>query len=215
MSRNVFIGEGFAIALLPLVRAPKGPSVLGALLKVLPGPELKIHESMLEVSAPEGVILRQRGAFGLGGACIAGPHIRRFSEDASTDSRATTMRWSLNESIVEVPCGDGPSDLRATWLAVQIPLPNDVHLVVDFFNRSAHTVNIATAMREAVCWADGVPYPSVAGGVWNGPYLVAPGRKTRRSFSLDDFPGVPRSGTHEMSVGFGGERSSPETVTWR
>src|SRR5207249_3517332 len=90
-------------------------------------------------------------------------------------------------------------DLFVTYLPLQVPVDDDPHIVVRVVNRTPQVINIADGIRSAICRSDGKAYHSSRGGHWDGGVGLNPGVSTTRQFSLDDFPGVPRTGRHEMS----------------
>ena len=126
-------------------------------------------------------------------------------------------RWRLNDWVVTAPVTEPecvwPS-LSVTYLPLQIPLRDDKHFVVGLVNTGEEPLDIARGVQEAVLWVDGQAWPSAAGRVWNGPYLLRPGHTTMRALRLADFPGAPACGAHEVALGMAGRRSAPHRVQW-
>lgn len=203
---------------------PFGPRAemrpLLAYLKLAPGAALVAGRSTLELVDEGGRVLATReNAFGVAeGTPLAGPHSVRLADDDPRPEGAASARWRLGELSAETPLANPEAEWpapRLVCLELQVPVADDPHLVVTVANTGGEPLDIATGMREAVLRVDGAAYASTAGRVWNGPYLVRPGHVTTRQFSLGDFPGAPRSGTHQVSLEILGMRTAPQTVTWR
>lgn len=45
--------------------------------------------------------------------------------------------------------------------------------------------------------------------------MIRPGHATTRELNLSDFPGVPRTGRHKMSLEILGIKSEPQTIDWK
>ena len=57
----------------------------------------------------------------------------------------------------------GQSSLHTTWLPLQLPLEDDVHVLAEFFNAGPQRVNMATGVRRAHCSGRWDPVPKRGG----------------------------------------------------
>jgi hypothetical protein len=214
---EILVSGSNLMALVPPVGYRSEWGSLLAFLKLSQGMELSVDYSELDFSDARGHMLESRkNAFGLTpGIHLSGPYSEKLGDDSRRPVAATLVKWRLNGLLVETNLVTSQLDpLRVVYLPLQVPLSDDHHIIVSIVNLGETLLNIATGMQEAVCWADGVAYESIAARVWNGSYLIRPGHATTRRFRLSDFPGTPRHGTHEMSLEILGIRSIPQTVTW-
>jgi hypothetical protein len=205
------------MALVPPVGYRSEWGSLLAFLKLAQGIELSIDASDLDFFDVRGRLLESwHNAFGFTtGMQLDGPYSEKLADDRRRPAAASLARWRLNSLLVETNLVTSqPDSLRVVYLPLQVPLPNDHHIIVSIVNLGKTPLNIATGMHEAICWADGVAYESIAARVWNGIYLIRPGHATTRLFRSNDFPGIPCQGTREMSLEILGMRSVPQTVTW-
>ena len=215
--RNVQHDENTLIAVLPpLGRHSNWGSILGY-LKIASRRTFEIHSSVLEFVNANGELLEKReAAFGQQpGTKHSGPYSIRFSDDTRRPAGADRVYWRVNEMIVEAGLsGREDVGLRVMYLPLQVQIDRDPHIVITVVNRTTKVLNIADGIRSAICYADGQAYCSNRGGHWDGGVGLNPGYSTTRQLSLDDFPGIPRAGHHEMSIELLGLRSKPEYVDW-
>jgi hypothetical protein len=214
---NVFDTDNLLLALVPTLGPRAAISATLCELKWAGSAPLKVERSTLEFIDDKGeVIGRQERAFGF----EPGTELVATSQSCIDENHRPAgllQRWRLNDWVVESPIVVPEAEwgnLHVIWLPLQLPLVTDVHIVVSLANLDDKPLDIARGVREAVCWVDGVPWSSAAGGVWNTRYLIEPGHSTRRHFRLADFPGVPTAGRHEMSFQMLGRRSKPQFIQW-
>lgn len=217
IQRNVRHDENTLIAVLPpLGRHSNWGSILGY-LKIAGRTTFEIRSSVLEFVNAKGELLETRAAaFGQRpGTKHSGPYSVRFSDDSRRPAGADRVYWRVNEMIVEASLsGQDDVGLRVIYLPLQVQVDRDPHIVITVVNRTTKVLNIADGIRSAICHADDKAYFSNRGGHWDGGTGLNPGSSTTRQFSLDDFPGMPRLGHHEMSIELLGLRSRPEYVDW-
>jgi hypothetical protein len=140
-----------------------------------------------------------------------------LADDRAPSRRAQTQFWHLNDWSVTAPVREPESvwpALVLTCLPLQVPLAEDNHFIAGLVNVGQAPLDIARGVQEAVCWVDGTAWPSVAGRVWNGPYLLRLSHTAVRRFRLADFPGAAATGTHEVALEMLGRRSLPQRVHW-
>jgi hypothetical protein len=207
------------MAILPARGARSAFASIHAVLKWVPEEPLIVTSSSLEFLTTDGrMIARSEQAFGFAAdSRYPGPHVQFLSDGFRRPAEAQRQRWHLNDWMVEAPIRLPTKEsrgLHVEWLPLQVPLPDDIHVLAEFVNLSPQPLNIATGVREARCWVDGVAFPSAAGGIWNGRYLIQPGRAAVCRFRLADFPGIPTTGIHEVALEMLGERSDPVRVRW-
>ncbi len=213
--RNVRYDEGTLIAIVPPAGRHRDRAALLAYLKVADGKTFTIESSVLEFFDAHGKLLESReDVFGQqAGITRKGPFSVRFADDSRRHAGADRVNWRVNEMIVEASLSE-QVDFRVIYLPLQVPVELDPHIVVNVVNRTSAVLNIADGIRSAICRADGRAYTSHKGGHWDGEAGLNPGSSTTRQFSLDDFPGTPRSGRHEMSIELLGHSSEPVLVDW-
>lgn len=207
------------MAILPARSRRSSFTSVHAVLKWVPEAPLIVASSSLEFLTTDGcIIARSEHAFGLVTASgYPGPHVQFLSDGFRRPAEAQRQRWRLNDWIVEAPITLPTTEsggLHVEWLPLQVPLPYDIHVLAQFVNRNPYPLNLATGVREAQCWVDGIAFPSVAGGIWNGRYLIEPGGAAVCRFRLADFPGISATGAHEVAFEMLGERSDPVHVCW-
>jgi|GEM_PF-5950004 len=216
---QLFCDESLLLSLIP----PFGPRAAlmasRGVLKVAAGREIAIQHSELTFFDAAGrPLAAHAGAFGLAsGTLITGPVCRNLKDQGRRPDGAASMQWRLDGHAVAVEILDPPESwgsLRAYFLPLQVPVSDDFHCGVHYVNTGTAPVSSVEGVRQAVCHVDGEPYRSAAGGTWNGPSMVPPGRAFGARFSLSDFPGAPRQGVHEISLEMFGLRTSPATVRW-
>jgi hypothetical protein len=215
---NLFIKDDVMLALLPPIgfRSQRG-SVL-AYLKVADRTEIHIQRSELELLNGDGDVVESRvPAFGIkSDTIIKGPYSERFADDSRREESAVCIRWRLNGFEVKASLLEPEGiALRVVYLPLQITKEKDPHIVFTLVNRGNEILNIADGIRNAVCRADGSSYQSNTGGHWDGGYQVPPLYATTHEFNLGDFPGIPRTGRHVMSLRILGQTSEPETIDWK
>jgi hypothetical protein len=207
------------MAILPARGARATFASIHAVLKWAPAELLIVTSSSLEFLTADGrMIARNEHAFGLAAdSRYPGPHVQFLSDGFRRPAEAQRQRWRLNDWTVEAPITLPTTEsggLHVEWLPLQVPLPDDIHVLAEFVNLSPQPLNMATGMREARCWVDGVALSSAAGGIWNGRYLIEPGRAAVCRFRLSDFPGISTTGIHEVAFEMLGQRSDPVPVRW-
>lgn len=180
---------------------------------------LEVEQSTLEFCDEAGqVISHKEQAFGLTpGTQLIAPYSRSLIDESVRPPKGVLQRWRLNDWVVESPSIVPATEwgqLYVTWLPLQLPLAQDMHVVVGLVNLDVKPLDIARGMSEAVCWVDGVPWPSGVGRVWNTRYLIETNHSTRRHFRLADFPGLSILGKHEMALEMLGYRSKLQVVEW-
>jgi hypothetical protein len=201
----------------PFRQMAGGPS---AILKWAgPGPLDVMRSRLAFLDAAGRLIETREDAFGIAaGAVIAAPFSRHLVDEDDVPAAAVMQRWSLNDWDLGTPARETRADelgIALVCLPLLVPAPEDVHLLASLVNAGPAPLDIAAGVREAVCWVDGKPWPSTAGGNWNGPYLLQPGRTATRRFQPRDFPGAPVTGPHEISLEMLGRRSPAQRVAWR
>ena len=110
---------------------------------------------------------------------------------------------------------DETASLRVIYLPLQVGIEGDPHILVTVVNRTAGMLNFAEGVRTAVCIADGKRFTSTRGGHWDGGTTIQPRKAATARFSLNDFPGIPRTGCYEMQFEILGHVSQPEFVEWK
>ena len=149
---------------------------------------------------------------------LQSPSCQVLRDERSPPHRAVTMQWNLDDEAspaVAATRDDAARDsLCAVYFPSQVPVREDVDVLVRYVNRGTERVNVLDGVRSAVHWADGVPCPSITGWHWDGPYLAPLGCTSALRFRLADFRGAPVDGEHECSVELLGMRTSPERVSW-
>jgi hypothetical protein len=218
-SAGVLDTPDLLLALLPAVGPRSALGSTRSVLKWAPGEPLIVIRSTLEFLAADGTELaRYEDAFGLASRhSIAGPCVWSLADESRRPADGLRQRWYLNEHIVEAPMAMPPTSwnvLHATCLPLQLPLPEDIHVLAELVNLDDRPVDMAAGVRDARCWVDGKAFPSNAGALWDGRYLLDPGHAALRRFRLADFPGVPTVGAHEISLELLGRRSAPARVCW-
>jgi hypothetical protein len=205
------------MALVPPVGYRSEWGYLLALLKLSQGMELIVKRSELDFLNAEGEKIESwYDAFKLVvGMKISGPYSAKLIEDRRRPETATLVKWRLNDLLVETSLITSQLDpLKVLYLPLQVPISQDDHILVSIMNLGETPLNIATGMQNTICRSDSFKYTSIAARVWNGIYLIRPNHGTTRSFQLSDFPGIPRYGTHKMSLEILGMHSPPQAVTW-
>jgi hypothetical protein len=213
---NVLHDENTLIALISPIGRHREWGAIRGYLKSIAG-TFDIQTSSLEFLDRSGKLLETRDeAFGQEAAAKqVGPFSIHFSDDTRRPSDADVVRWRVNNLIVETNLSKEEGvDLSVTYLPLQVPVARDPHMIVTVINRTPQVINIADGIRSAICRSDGKAYQSSRGGHWDGGAGLNPGGATTRQFSLDDFPGVPRTGRHEMSIELLGLISEPKYVDW-
>jgi hypothetical protein len=216
---EVLVKENLLMTLVPPIGYRSEWGALLGFLKLARSTEVVVECSDLEFfDGDERSLQKRHNAFGLTtGMRLSGPHFQKIGDDNRRPEAAVLAKWQLNQFSVStnlVVLTTAWQALRVVYLPLQVPLPEDHHIVVTIVNLSEDPINIADGMREARCWVDGVAYESVAARLWNGRYLIQPQQATTRLFKLNDFPGVPRHGIHEMSLEILGAFSPPQFVNW-
>lgn len=149
---------------------------------------------------------------------LEGPTCKRLHDDRPRPERAVTMRWALDDDVsAPVPVAlpeDEWGRLRVTYFPLQVPVEDDVHLLVQHVNTGRERVHLVDAIRRAALLVDGVPFACAAGWHWNGRSFVDPGATFTRWFRLSDFPGAPAEGEHALALEMLGMRTEPQQVTW-
>lgn len=217
LNAELLVRDDLLMALVPPIGYRSRWTSLLAFLKLAQGMALSVDRSELDFfDARETKLARWQNAFGLStGLHLNGPYSEKLSDDRLRPEAATLAKWSLNDFQIETNLVESQCiPLSVRYLPLQVPIEQDAHLVVSIVNLGETFLNIAIGMQEAVCRCDRVAYASTAARVWNGTYLIRPGRATRRCFRLSDFPGIPRQGTHAISLEILGQSSPPQTVTW-
>jgi hypothetical protein len=216
--KDVLQGEGILITLVtPLGFRSEWGALLGY-LKIAEGRALEIERSELFfLDAAGNVIETRREAFGFGGKKeFAGPYSHRFSDDTRRPAEATTVRWRVNDMEVEAGLIESEGiSLRVIYLPLLVSVEGDPHIVVTIVNRTGGRMDIAEGVRNAVCLADGTRFASNTGGHWDGGTNVQPDKSVTKQFSLDDFPGIPKTGRYQMSFEILGLTSERESVEWK
>jgi hypothetical protein len=215
--KDVLQSDGVMIALLPPLGFRSEWSGLRGYLKVADG-SFRIENSELTLFAAAGDTLERRpNAFGLKrGKTFTGPYSGRFSDGSRRPADAVAVRWRLNDMEVEASLVESKQTaLRVVYLPLQVPVEKDPHIVVTVVNLTGATLNIAEGVRNAVCFVDGQAFHSNTGGHWDGGVEIQTGKAVTKQFSLDHFPGIPKTGRHEMSFEILGLMSEPEVVDWR
>ncbi|HEY5956868.1 MAG TPA: hypothetical protein VIV60_09960 [Polyangiaceae bacterium] len=186
-------------------------------LKLARNVTLEVTSSVLEFRDAGGRVLAAHpSAFGLvPGTRLSGPLSQRCSDERRWPEQAQTQRWILNDREITSPMRAGTDPLRVVYLPLQVPTRTDEHIVFTLRNTTDTPIDLMKGIQQAICWVDGAPFEVTRQPVWNGTYHIAPGRAKSRRFSLAEFPGAPRSGSHTMSLEICGLRSPPETVFWR
>jgi hypothetical protein len=216
-SKNVLQSERVMIALLTPLGFRSEWSAVRGYLKVSAG-SFRIENSELTLFAATGETLETwPNAFGLKrGKTVDGPYSGRFSHGTQRPAKAAVVRWRVNDIEVEANLVESnETALRVEYLPLQVPVEKDPHIVVTVVNLTGTVLNIAEGVRNAVCFADGKAYPSNTGGHWDGGVHIQTGKAVTKQFSLDHFPGIPKTGRHEMSFEILGLVSETETVDWR
>jgi hypothetical protein len=215
---QVLVKDNFLLAIVPPAgyRAEWG-AILG-FLKVAGGAVMRTERSELEfLNVKRETVEVRDDAFGLKSQTIlTGPYSERFADDSRRPESAVLARWRINDTEIETSLAEPEGTaLRVIYLPLQVAKEKDPHIVFTLINRGGEMLNIADGIREAVCRADATPYRSNTGGHWDGSYRLRPGHATTRQLNLDDFPGIPRSGRHEMSLEILGVTSEPAMIDWR
>lgn len=216
--KDVLQSDGILIALVTPLGFRSEWGALSGYLKIAAGKALEIEGSeLLFLDAVGNVIETRREAFGLGGKNgLAGPYSHRFSDDTRRPAEAATVRWRVND--MEAGAGLTESEgisLRVIYLPLLVAVEGDPHIVVTVVNRTDRMLNIAEGIRNAACLEDGKRFASNTGGHWDGGTNVQPDKAATKRFSLDDFPGISKTGRHQMRFEILGLTSEPETVEWK
>ena len=218
-SSKVLVRANVLMGLLPPIGPHAEWQAAVAFLRLAQNTELNVKNSTLNfIDTDKRLLGTCESAFGLTpGTRLRGPYTVKLSDGRRRPARAVHQRWDLNEMSVATGMGTRETEsqpFQVVYLPLQVALPHDYHVIASLVNQGQTPLDIAEGVRQAVCWMDGIPFESNAGRVWNGPYLVRPNRATRYYFRLSDFPGMPRSGLHEMSLEMCGLRSHAEIVDW-
>ena len=214
---NVLQSNGVMIALLTPLGFRSEWSGLRAYLKVSAG-SFTIDSSQLTFFSAQGDVLETRpNAFALKrGKTFDGPYSDRFSDGSRRPAEAVGVKWRVNDMEVEASLVESKDTaLRVVYLPLLVPVEKDPHIVVTVVNLTGTMLNIAEGVRNAVCFVDGQAFHSNTGGHWDGGVNIQTRKAVTKQFSLNHFPGIPKTGRHEMSVEMLGLVSEPEIVDWR
>lgn len=219
LDTSVFYTDELLISLFAGLGPRAGLTPTRAILKWRGPQSLVIARSTLEFLNNEGrLICRRDHAFGLvHGSRIEPPYSQWLTDEEPRPREASIHQWRLNDwtvtASIELP-ESAWLGLTVTCLPLMLPLPHDNHMVASLVNLDDQAMDIARGVQEAMCYVDGVAWPSAAGRVWNGSYLVYPRHATTRRFRVADFPGMPAQGAHELVLELLGRKSAPQTANW-
>ena len=210
--------DGLLIALVPPLGFRSEWAALSGYLKIASYYSFEIETSELVILDASGNEIEVRhAAFGLGSKTkLAGPYSHKFSDHPRRPANAAVFCWRINDLSVRTGLvSDETASLRVIYLPLQVGIERDPHIIVTVVNRTAGMLNFAEGVRTAVCIADGKRFTSTRGGHWDGGTAIQPRKASTVRFSLDDFPGIPRTGCYEMQFEILGHVSELELVEWK
>lgn len=215
---NVYHKDDMLMAIIPPAGSRPDLMSLIIYLKIAKGTDLIINRSELIFTDTEGNIVETRlNAFGLLNKHITGPYSKKTGDDNYMPKESVAVHWYLNEYRVQtslLTLNDNPKVPKLVCLPLQVNLPDDYHFIITIINTTQDLLNIADEMRQAVCRMNEKSFPSIAGRLWNGGYLIRPGRAALLKFRLGDFLGAPKRGLYEVSMEICGLQSATQYVNW-
>lgn len=217
-ARDVLVDESVLLAVVPPIGKRAGWGSVMAFLKLANDVRLNIIDSQVEFLDGAGRVLETvTEAFGLHeGMVLMGPHSERFVDDRPIPKPAVAILWRLNRFEVKTGLIQANyTPLRVIYLPLQVPIPNDPHIVFTTINCGTSVLNISDDIHSTVCTSSGSSFkadPNLSADV--SGVEIQPGRSFTRLFSLDEFPGISRNGLQEMHFRFRGEESDRQMVNW-
>lgn len=191
-----------------------------AIVKIPTNFALEIYKSLLTYFDRHGSFLAsQQKAFRFyPGFVLEGPiFCTSTNPEPPPTNGAYRVQWRCNEIVTESFLltvdlfNTETSKIHVFYIPVQVPLPDDIHLIIYYFHSSNQMFDWTKGPLALYLIVDG--YLCIfRPRIFNGTFKIMPGKWTVLYICLDAFPDAPRSGSHTMSVHLGNCTSVPEQV---